>query len=71
MQEIHHVTHRHVVTVDARNHGESPHTVDMTYNVLAKDITLLLSQLNLEKVSFMGKKQDDAIVSTVLIKCVL
>ncbi len=41
-KEIHHLTHRKVVTPDARNHGESPHSRDMTYSLLAKDMQFLI-----------------------------
>eukprot|EP00094_Tigriopus_californicus_P013905 TCALIF_13458-PA protein Name:"Similar to abhd11 Alpha/beta hydrolase domain-containing protein 11 (Danio rerio)" AED:0.02 eAED:0.02 QI:2/1/0.75/1/0.66/1/4/0/385 len=54
-KEINHLTRRKVVTVDARNHGESPREPSMSYNLMAKDLRLLLDHLQLDKVSFMGQ----------------
>lgn len=54
MQEIHHITRRHVISLDARNHGSSPHTPDMSYSLMAKDVTLLLKRLDVPKVDYMG-----------------
>ena len=33
---------RRVITVDARNHGESPHTTNMTYLSMAADLSRLI-----------------------------
>lgn len=54
-KEIHHVTKRTVVSVDARNHGDSPHARQMSYSHLAGDVRHLLGQMGMEKVSFMGQ----------------
>jgi len=54
-KEIHHLTKRTVVSVDARNHGDSPHATQMSYSHLAADVRHLLKQMKMEKVSFMGQ----------------
>ncbi|XP_014290152.1 sn-1-specific diacylglycerol lipase ABHD11 [Halyomorpha halys] len=46
--------YRKIITVDARNHGESPHTDEFSYFHLAKDIQHLISSLSLPKVHLMG-----------------
>jgi len=43
-----------VVTVDLRNHGESPHTPDMDYAAMAADIGGLLEHLELDDVDLIG-----------------
>ena len=43
-KEIHHLTKRTVVSVDARNHGDSPHATQMSYSHLAADVRHLLKQ---------------------------
>lgn len=43
-----------VVTVDLRNHGESPHAGEMDYTAMAADIGKLLEQLDLENVDLIG-----------------
>lgn len=43
-----------VVTVDLRNHGESPHASEMNYTAMAADIGLLLEQLDLDDVDLIG-----------------
>lgn len=45
---------RRIIAVDCRNHGESPHTGSHSYLELVADIKLLLKQLNVEKISFLG-----------------
>lgn len=51
---IHQKTERKVITVDARNHGDSPHTAEMTYKHMAGDIVQLLKDLQYEKAIFVG-----------------
>ncbi|VEN53245.1 unnamed protein product [Callosobruchus maculatus] len=45
---------RKVIAVDARNHGDSPHSSEHTYAHLAADLKSLLNQLGVEKAAFMG-----------------
>lgn len=45
---------RQVISVDARNHGESPHTEEMNYHVMSKDILDLLDELAIEKAILLG-----------------
>lgn len=40
--------------MDARNHGDSPHTVDQTYPLMAEDVKLLMKSLNVKKASLIG-----------------
>ncbi|XP_042298246.1 protein ABHD11 isoform X2 [Sceloporus undulatus] len=47
-------TGRKVLTVDARNHGESPHSPVMTYEAMSGDVRLLLRQLRLERCVLVG-----------------
>jgi pimeloyl-ACP methyl ester carboxylesterase len=46
--------HLNVVTVDQRNHGKSPHTLDMTYEAMAEDVSLLMDNLQLEEAFHIG-----------------
>ncbi|XP_032668342.1 protein ABHD11-like isoform X2 [Odontomachus brunneus] len=43
-----------VIAVDARNHGDSPHTSDMSYKDMAEDIIHLMHDLGLEKALLVG-----------------
>ena len=43
-----------VITVDARNHGESPHTEEMTYEAMAGDVERLLEDLGIDEASLVG-----------------
>ncbi|XP_008330767.1 sn-1-specific diacylglycerol lipase ABHD11 isoform X1 [Cynoglossus semilaevis] len=47
-------TGRKVLTVDARNHGTSPHSTAMSYEAMAGDLKLLLTQLRIEKCVLIG-----------------
>lgn len=43
-----------VIAVDARNHGDSPHSSDMSYKDMADDIIHLMQDLGLEKALLVG-----------------
>lgn len=43
-----------VYTVDLRNHGNSPHSPIMNYNVMAEDLKLLLETENISKAYIIG-----------------
>ncbi|XP_023015213.2 sn-1-specific diacylglycerol lipase ABHD11-like isoform X2 [Leptinotarsa decemlineata] len=45
---------RKIIAMDARNHGDSPHSENHTYTYLANDIKALFDQLNLKKGALMG-----------------
>ncbi|XP_068600889.1 sn-1-specific diacylglycerol lipase ABHD11-like [Brachionichthys hirsutus] len=47
-------TGRKVLTVDARNHGSSPHTPALTYEAMSNDLKHLLAQLRIEKCVLIG-----------------
>lgn len=46
--------HFNVINVDLRNHGQSPHSDEMNYQVMAEDIVELLTQLDIKKAHFIG-----------------
>uniref|UniRef100_A0A1B6KFR9 sn-1-specific diacylglycerol lipase ABHD11 n=1 Tax=Graphocephala atropunctata TaxID=36148 RepID=A0A1B6KFR9_9HEMI len=45
---------RTIVSVDARNHGDSPHHKDFDYESMATDVATLLRSEGYEKASFIG-----------------
>ncbi|CAL4150918.1 unnamed protein product [Meganyctiphanes norvegica] len=47
-------TNRHVYAVDARNHGDSPHTPDLDYSLLGEDLINFLKEQSIEKAILMG-----------------
>ncbi|XP_013103016.2 protein ABHD11 [Stomoxys calcitrans] len=47
-------TNRKIITVDARNHGDSPHTGEHSSIEMAADVVHLMQQLNIDKASIMG-----------------
>ncbi|XP_076281208.1 sn-1-specific diacylglycerol lipase ABHD11 [Lasioglossum baleicum] len=53
-KSIHQQTDRKVITIDARNHGDSPHSSDMTYHDMAEDIVHLMKDLGFEKAILLG-----------------
>ena len=42
------------ITIDLRNHGDSPHSDRMDYNLLAQDIEEVIGALNIEKPIVLG-----------------
>ncbi|XP_015522304.1 protein ABHD11 [Neodiprion lecontei] len=51
---IHQRTSRKVIAVDARNHGDSPHSSDSTYAAMVDDIVLLVKDLGIKKAVMVG-----------------
>lgn len=51
---IHQKTDRKVITIDARNHGDSPHSTNMTYSHMAQDVVQLMNDLGFEKSILLG-----------------
>ncbi|KAF5906995.1 protein ABHD11, partial [Clarias magur] len=47
-------TGRKVLTVDARNHGHSAHSPDLTYEAMTNDLKHLLNQLHIGKCILIG-----------------
>uniref|UniRef100_A0A8D2JRE1 sn-1-specific diacylglycerol lipase ABHD11 n=1 Tax=Sciurus vulgaris TaxID=55149 RepID=A0A8D2JRE1_SCIVU len=47
-------TSRRVLTVDARNHGDSPHSPDASYEAMCQDLQSLLPQLGLGPCAIIG-----------------
>ena len=43
-----------MLTVDARNHGNSPHSPELNYEAMAEDLKHLLAQLHIEKCVLIG-----------------
>lgn len=54
-KEINLISKRSVFALDARNHGESPHSGEMSLELMAKDVRhFASSQVATDKISFMG-----------------
>ncbi|KAF2880817.1 hypothetical protein ILUMI_25350 [Ignelater luminosus] len=48
------IPQRKIIAVDARNHGESPHSNTHSYPHLAEDVRQLCTQLDIKKASLLG-----------------
>jgi esterase len=46
--------HLHVIAVDQRNHGRSPHSLDMDYRTMAEDVRALLAAQHLPWAHLLG-----------------
>jgi len=57
--------------VDARNHGESPHSREHTYQHLAEDVADLLKQLNISKVAVLGHSMGGQAMMYLTLKYVI
>nr|CAD7438311.1 unnamed protein product [Timema bartmani] len=53
-KNIHAMTNRKIVTADARNHGDSPHTPEFSYNHMAVDLRILMEELGIKKATLIG-----------------
>ena len=65
---MNHITNRTVYSLDGRNHGESPHTNEMTFALMAKDVRNFCEQNNHEKISFMGKQMSYIAMTNVRVQ---
>lgn len=54
-----------MISVDARNHGESEHSHDMSYESMAEDMLDLMSKLNLKKTVLLGHSMGGKIAMTL------
>ncbi|XP_068963241.1 sn-1-specific diacylglycerol lipase ABHD11-like [Petaurus breviceps papuanus] len=57
-------TGRKVLTVDARNHGDSPHCPDCSYEAMSSDLQVLLSKLGLTPCVLIGHSMGGKIAMT-------
>lgn len=57
-------TGRKVVTVDARNHGNSTHSPDLTYEAMTSDLKQLLGQLHIGKCVLIGHSMGGKVAMT-------
>jgi pimeloyl-ACP methyl ester carboxylesterase len=46
--------HYHVILVDLRNHGRSPHDAEMNYPLMAEDVLELINDLHQERINIIG-----------------
>lgn len=67
---IHRTTGRKVISVDARNHGDSRHSAQHTYIHMAHDIMRLLKKLELSKVSLLGHSMGGRTAMVLSLLCV-
>src|SRR4051794_7352733 len=43
-----------VFSVDQRNHGRSPHSLEMTYDLMAQDVADLVREIKVDRVNLLG-----------------
>lgn len=67
---IHRTTGRKVISVDARNHGDSRHASQHTYVHMAHDVMKLLKKLELTKVSILGHSMGGRTAMVLSLLCV-
>ncbi|KAF0286716.1 Protein ABHD11 [Amphibalanus amphitrite] len=54
-----------IINTDARNHGDSPHSEQMDYSVMAQDVTKLITDLKHKKVTLMGHSMGGKTMMTI------
>ncbi|XP_043192874.1 protein ABHD11-like isoform X1 [Amphibalanus amphitrite] len=64
-KSIHLKTQRKIINTDARNHGDSPHSEQMDYAVMAQDVTKLITDLKHNKVTLMGHSMGGKTMMTI------
>lgn len=67
---IHRTTGRKVISVDARNHGDSRHSSQHSYIHMAHDVMKLLKKLELSKVSVLGHSMGGRTAMVLSLLCV-
>ncbi|XP_041971468.1 protein ABHD11-like [Aricia agestis] len=66
---IHRTTGRTVISVDARNHGDSGHSPHHTYEHMAHDVMKLLKKLEINRVSVMGHSMGGRTAMVMALLC--
>lgn len=56
---------RQVITVDLANHGQSPHTENVSYQAMADDVANLIKELGLKSVDMLGHSIGGKVAMTV------
>ena len=56
------------ITIDLRNHGESPHSDQMAYPLLAQDIEEVIGSLNLENPIVLGHSMGGKVAMTLALR---
>lgn len=67
---IHRTTGRKVISVDARNHGDSKHSSEHSYIHMAHDVMKLLKKLELSKISILGHSMGGRTAMVLSLLCV-
>lgn len=67
---IHKATGRKIISVDARNHGDSRHSSQHTYIHMAHDVIKLLKKLEISKVSILGHSMGGRTAMVLSLLCV-
>ena len=57
-----------VTVVDLRNHGQSPHHPEMTYDAMANDLRMLLADEGLEQAAVLGHSMGGKAVMTMALQ---
>lgn len=67
---IHRNTGRKIISIDARNHGDSKHSPQHTYLHMAQDVMKLLKKLEISKVSVIGHSMGGRTAMVLSLLCV-
>lgn len=67
---IHKTTGRKVISIDARNHGDSKHSSQHSYLHMAHDVMKLLKSLDITKVSLLGHSMGGRTAMVLSLLCV-
>lgn len=57
-----------IITVDLRNHGQSPWSSEMNYELMSNDLFELLSTLNIPKATFIGHSMGGKVAMTCALR---
>ncbi|GAN04494.1 alpha/beta fold family hydrolase [Mucor ambiguus] len=60
---------RDVYTIDLRNHGDSPHTTEHTYNAMTEDLKTFIDQQNLKNPILLGHSMGGKAVMNTALAC--
>ena len=56
-----------MIVPDARNHGDSPHSDELNYDVLAEDIEALMSSLKIPRALLIGHSMGGRAMMTLAV----
>lgn len=69
-KQINAITKRTVYSLDSRNHGESPHTAEHSYELMGEDVAQFMKDQGIETAAVLGHSMGGRVMMRLALKYV-